>query len=87
MDLEGRARARQVLDRRVLLAGLEVVEDEVAVRERAALGVLAGEPDRDAVRQQAPNASPSAWRPVDAALLAERVAAALELPSRASGGP
>ena len=75
----------QVLDRRVALAGVRVVEDEVAVRERAALGVLAGEPDRDALDEQAGERERLGLAPVDAALL-ERRRAPLELLERASGG-
>ena len=61
VDLERRQRAGEVLDRRVLEPGLLVVEDEVAVREGAALGVLAGEPDVGALGQQRGEASASAW--------------------------
>ena len=68
-----------MLDRRVLLAGLEVVEDEVPVRERAALGVLAGQAHGRAVGEEAAEGECLRLRPVDAALLAERVPAALEL--------
>ena len=52
VELERSQRAGQVLDRRVLEARLLVVEDQVAVGERAALGVLAGEPDVRALGQQ-----------------------------------
>ena len=55
-----------------------VVEDEMPVREGAALGVLAGEPDRDPLAQQRGERERLGVPPVDAALL-ERVAAALEL--------
>jgi hypothetical protein len=44
--------AAEVLDRRERLPGLGVVEDHVALRERAALDVLAGEAHRDALGQQ-----------------------------------
>ena len=70
VHLEGRARGSEVLDRRVLLAGHEVVEDEVAVREGAALGVLAGHAHGRAVRQQRPEREGLGLGPVDAALLA-----------------
>ena len=43
VQLERRRGVGQVLDRRVAEPGLLVVEDQVAVRERAALGVLARE--------------------------------------------
>ncbi len=52
VDLEWRERSRQVLDRRVLEAGLLVVEDEVAVGEGAALGVLAGQADVRALGEE-----------------------------------
>ena len=48
-DLEGRLGLLERLQRDVALAGDRVVEDGVAVAERAALDVLAGEADRDAV--------------------------------------
>ena len=41
-----------MLHRRERLAGVRVVEDEMALRERAALDVLAGEPDRDPLDEQ-----------------------------------
>ena len=52
VDLERRQRAREVLDRGVLEAGLLVVKNEVAVGERPALGVLAGEPDVGSLGQK-----------------------------------
>jgi len=52
VELHRRERTGEVLDRAVLLAGLRVVQDEVALAERAALGVLAGEADRDALGEQ-----------------------------------
>ena len=52
VQLHRRQRPGQVLHRAVLLAGLGVVQDEVALAERAALGVLAGQADRDALGQQ-----------------------------------
>ena len=52
VELERRQRAGEVLDRHVAQAGLLVVQGEVAVREGAALGVLAGEPDVGALGQQ-----------------------------------
>ena len=68
VDLEGGVRLREVLDRRVRLARVRVVEDEVAVGERAALGVLAGEADRDAVLEQRGVGERLALAPVDPAL-------------------
>ena len=78
VDLERRLRALEVLHRDLELAGAGVVEHEVAVRERAALGVLAGEADRDAVAQQRGERERLGVAPVDAALV-ERRQAALEL--------
>ena len=52
VDREGGLRLRDVLHRDVVLADLLVVQDEVALGEGAALGVLAGQPDRDPVGQQ-----------------------------------
>ena len=79
VQLERGERAGQVLDRAERLAGLRVVEDEVAVRERAALDVLAGEADRRALGQQRGERERLGLGPVDAAVGAERVAPALEL--------
>ena len=75
--LEGRAGLRQVLDRSVLGAGVGVVEDEMPVRERAALGVLAGETDRDALDEQARERKRLGLAPVDAAGV-ERLGSPLE---------
>ena len=69
VDLERRARVVEVLERRVRAAGVDVVEDGVAVRERAALGVLAGEPDRDPVDEERRERERLRLAPVDAALL------------------
>ena len=51
----------------VLLAGLGVVQDEVALAEGAALGVLAGEPDRDSLGQQRGERERLGVRPLDPA--------------------
>ena len=59
--------------------GLVVVEDEVAMGERAALGVLAGQPDGGALEQQAREGERLGLTPVDPALLAERLSASFEL--------
>ena len=61
------SRLVEVLHRRVPLAGLGVVQDEVPVRERAALGVLAGQPDRDALDEQRREGERLGVAPVDAA--------------------
>ena len=63
---------------------LDVVEDDVAVRERPALGVLAGEPDRDPLDEERGERERLGLAPVDPALL-ERLAAPLELAHAASG--
>ena len=52
VQLERRLRVLEMLDRRVLEAGLLVVEHEVTLREGAALGVLSFEAYVDAVGQQ-----------------------------------
>ena len=52
MQLEGRQRAGEVLDRHVLEARLLVEVGQVAVRERAPDRVLAGQADVGALRQQ-----------------------------------
>src|SRR3954451_12150666 len=79
VQLEGRLRAGEALDRRQRLAGLGVVQDHVALRERPALGVLTGEPDRDALGEQRGEREHLGVGPVDPALLAERYAPAIEL--------
>src|SRR5439155_20008715 len=77
-ELERGLCLREMLDRRVDLTGFDVVEDVVAVREGAALGVLAGETDRDALDQQACERERFGLAPVDAALL-EGLRAPIEL--------
>jgi len=52
VELHRSQRAREVLHRAVLLPGLGIVEDEVALAEGPALGVLAGQADRDPLGQQ-----------------------------------
>ena len=52
VELERGVRVAQVLERAVALARLRVVEHRVALAERAALRVLAGEAHRHAERQQ-----------------------------------
>jgi hypothetical protein len=79
VDLERRGRGRERLERRVRLPGHRVVEDGVAMRERAPLGVLAREADRDAVLEERGEGERLRVPPVDPAL-AECIAAALELP-------
>src|SRR6185369_5235320 len=52
VELDWSECARQPLDGGVPLAGLDVVEHQMALAERAALGVLPGEPDRHAFYDQ-----------------------------------
>ena len=79
VQLERRRCRLEVLDRRVLLAGLGVVQREVAMAEGAALGVLAGQPDRRPLHEERCERERLRLRPVDSAALADRVAPALEL--------
>ena len=65
MDLERRLGALEVLDRRVALAGLDVDQHEVALAERAARAVLAGEAQRASLRQQRPERERLGLAPVD----------------------
>ena len=67
-----------MLQRRVCLARVHIVQHRMAVRKRSALGVLAGEPDRDALDEQGREGQRFGLAPVDPALL-ERCASALEL--------
>src|SRR5215212_2034096 len=67
-----------MLDRRVGLTRLDVVEDVVTVREGAALGVLAGEPNWDPFDEQAREGERLGLAPVDPALV-ERLRASIEL--------
>ena len=76
VDLEGRTGVVEVLQRRVRRARVHVVEDVVPVRERAALGVLAGEPDRDPLDEERGERERLGLSPVDPALLERRRAAA-----------
>ena len=88
VDLERRVRPGQLLDRRRRLARSGVVKDEVAVRERPALGVLARETDRDAVLEERRERERLGLAPVDPSRL-DRLAATLELPGelRVHGEP
>ena len=79
VQLERRERAGQPLHRREPLAGGGVVQHQVALAERAALGVLPGEPDRHAFGEQRGERQRLGVRPVDAALGPQRRAPPLEL--------
>jgi hypothetical protein len=78
VHLERGGRVGEVLDRRVALGRVRIVEDEVTVRERAALSVLSREPDRDALDEQAGVGERLGLPPVDPAV-DDGVAAPLEL--------
>src|SRR5262249_38809464 len=77
IDLERRERTRKVLDRRVPEARLLVVQDEMAVRERPALRVLAGQPDVRALGQKRREREPLGVAEVDPAFV-ERSGPALD---------
>ncbi len=68
-----------MLDRRVAVAVLDVVQHEMALAEGAALGVLARQADRRALHEQRRKGECFGVRPFDAILRRERVAAALQL--------
>src|SRR5439155_26187408 len=78
VDLERRSCLVEMLHRRERGTRVQVVQDRVAVRERATLAVLTGDSDRNAVDEERGKRERLGLSPVDAALL-ERAAAALEL--------
>ena len=78
VDLEGRRLVVEVLQRRVRLSGQHVVEHRVAVREGSALGVLAGEPDRDAFHEEGSECERFRLTPIDPTLF-DRLQTPLEL--------
>ena len=65
VDREGGARLGQRLERGVRDAGVRVVEDEVALAEGAARGVLPGQADRRAVDQDGGERQRLGVRPID----------------------
>src|SRR3954463_11858264 len=67
-----------MLHRRERAASVDVVEYGVTMREGAALGVLPGDPDRDAVDEERPKGERLGLAPVDPTLL-DGLAPALEL--------
>ena len=69
VDLEGRTRLRQRLQRHVDGAGLDVVKHGVPLAERAALDVLAGHPDADPVGQNRREGELLGGAPVDGAFI------------------
>ena len=70
---------RKRLERRERLARVRIVQYRLPVRERAALGVLAGEPDRDSVLEERGERERLRVSPVDPAF-AQGLATAFELP-------
>ena len=84
VDLERRSRVVEVLHRRERRPGVHVVQDRVPVRERAALRVLAGDADRDAVGEQRRERERLGLAPVDRRLPRSRRAGA-RAASSASG--
>ena len=83
VDLERRPRLRQPLQRHVPVAGDRVVQHGVAVAEGAALDVLAGEADRDAVGEHRRQRQLLGGRPVDGALVGRRRASVCAARGRA----
>ena len=67
-----------MLHRHVALAGLGIVEREVALAEGAAAGILAAEPHRRAFQHQRAEGQRLAEGPVDSAALGDDVAALLD---------
>ena len=65
VHLERRCRLAEMLDRRVALAVVHVVKDEVTVREGAALGVLACQPDGNAFHEERRERERLGLSPVD----------------------
>ena len=78
VELERDLGLREALDRAPPLAGLRVVEDEMALAERAALGVLTGEPHRHALGEERCPRERLRVRPIDRPVL-ERRAPPLDL--------
>ena len=78
MTSKRRLIGRDVLQRRVAALGLLVDEHRVALREGAALAVLAGQADREAFVEQRAEGQVLGHRPVDAVAGLDHLAAALE---------
>ena len=72
-----------MLKRRVRLTRPRVVQHGVTMRERASLGVLARDPDRDALLEERGEGERLGMPPVDPAF-AQRLASSLELALEAS---
>ena len=78
VDLERSLAVVQMLQRRVRLAGRDVVEHRVPVRERSPLRVLAGQANRDPLDDQRSEGERLGLSPVDSSVL-ERVPATSQL--------
>src|SRR5690349_19237995 len=78
VELERHLDAGELLDRRVARAAVDVVQHEMPLTERAALGVLPGQTNRRALAEQRRKRERFGVRPFDAILGRER-AAPLEL--------
>ena len=78
VDLERRRVFREMLQRRVRLAALVVVQHRLPMRERAALGVLPADAHRRATHEQRRPRERLGVSPIDATLGGERRAPALE---------
>src|SRR5881296_3354815 len=76
-DAERRLVAPDVVERNVPVAGLDVVEDGVALAEGAPAGVLPAHADRDALEQQRADGERLGAAPVDTAPLAHHLRARL----------
>src|SRR5438309_3233056 len=76
-DAEGRLVAPDVVEWDVLVVGVDVVEDGVALAEGAAARVLPAHADRDALEQQRADGERLGAAPVDAAPLADHLRARL----------
>src|SRR5213593_3770390 len=76
-DAERRLVAPDVVERNVPVAGLDVVEDGVALAEGAAARVLPAHADRDALEQQRADGERLGAAPVDAASLVHHLRARL----------
>ena len=72
----------EVLQRDVLLLGDLVVDDRVALAERAAADILARQADREALDQQRGEGQMLGGRPVDAGALLDRLAPLLDHPAQ-----
>src|SRR5438552_2522846 len=76
-DAEGRLVAPDVVERDVLVVGVDVVQDRVALAEGAAARVLPAHADRDALEQQRADGERLGAAPVDAASLVHHLRARL----------